>query len=255
MKLFFLWVCLFGTLFGYTCPEHLDKGIWHLAKPYFLPEDHKLKAELDKIFSQHNFRVIETLDTLEETGFEVTGTSHTQRLYVLKHKKLNGWIIKIYSDDTPGCKDWDFFIRRCQGANIAKNLILQHHAEEQFKAPQKYLYPLPANPAPKSKFDRKNFILLAEDMYLVSPQMNRKAWKSKYISAPLLDLLWRIITDGGLSDCLFIDNCPFSEDGRIAFIDTEQFHRWPLYYPKLTGYLSGPMQNHWRHLINHKRSN
>lgn len=249
MKLFFLLICLFSTLVGYSCPEELDKGIWHLAKPYVLPEEHKIKLELDKIFSQYPFRITESLETLTKAGFEVTGTAHTQRLYVMKHKKLKGWVIKVYSDDTPGVQEWDLFIRRCQGANIAKNLILKYQAEAFFKAPQKYLYPLPSHPAPKSKLERKFFILLAEDMVLISPERNRNAWKSKQITPPLLDLFWNIITEGGLADCLFVDNCPFASDGRIAFIDTEQFHRWPLYYPKLTGYLSGPMQNHWRHLI------
>lgn len=249
MKLLCVILALFNVLVGYRCPEELDKGIWHLAKPYLVPEDHKIKIELDKLFGQNDFRITESLASLKKAGFEVTGTAHTQRLYVLKHKKFKGWIIKIYSDDTPGIQEWDLFIRRCQGANLAKNLIAKYDAEPFFKAPQKYLYLLPSHPTPQSKYEQKFFILLAEDMELVSPETNRKTWRSKYVTAPFLDLFWNVITDGGFADCLFIDNCPFAKDGRIAFIDTEQFHRWPLYYPKLTGYLSGPMQNHWRQLI------
>ena len=251
-SLFFLLLFSVSLLSGYVCPSELDPAIWHLIRPYLLPSQEKLKEELDAFFKKTPYRIVESLHNLEKAGFEVTGTAHTQKLYVMRHKKFKGWIFKIYTDDTPVTDVWNRFLTRCQGANIAKNTIIKHQATDKFKAPEKYLYLLPESPPRRSKYENKHVILLAEDMDILTMQKNRAIWKSHKIIPSLLNLFWTIVTEAGLADAFLPDNCPFCYDGRIALLDTEQFHKWPIYYPKLTPYLSPAMQNHWKGLIKNK---
>ena len=52
----------------------------------------------------------------------------------------------------------------------------------------------------------------------------------------------------GLKDCTKIANCPFSKDGRVAFVDTQTFNKPPVRYYKLIPYLTTKKREYWKKL-------
>ena len=56
------------------------------------------------------------------------------------------------------------------------------------------------------------------------------------------------LTEEGLKDSVFPDNIPFTKDGKMAFIDTEHHHLWPVDYYRLERYLSPEMKTYWKNL-------
>src|SRR5262249_5541250 len=138
-----------------------------------------------------------------------------------------------------------YWMLRIQGAQAIRNCIEKNNWHAQFKVPQKWIYSLPETPAPPRDFLAKQYILVEEDMQLVQYKENKVKWCIPAISAELLDHLFELLDELGLHDCASIDNIPFSVDGRIAFIDTQTFHEWPVDYGKLTRYLSKEMRVYW----------
>lgn len=232
-------------------PQEIEGCVWAAVEPYLLPDDHKTWKFFDKLFSRYSFRVIESPESLKKAGFKETGTRHTQNFHVMKHKKLKGWLLKIYTDDAVGETDWQHFVYRCQGAQAARESIEANNAKKLFKAPKKFIVPLPDQPEPRPGLQKKYFVLLVEDMNLVSKKRSYHYWQSR-ITAHFLDYFWRIVTTAGLSDSFYIDNCAWSKDGRVAFVDTEHYHKWPIFYPKLFEHLSPHMKKHWSLLIDQK---
>ena len=60
-----------------------------------------------------------------------------------------------------------------------------------------------------------------------------------------LHMVYTIVQEVGLSDSLLPCNIPFSKDGRMAFVDMEYHHKWPIPFDKITPHLSPPMQYYW----------
>lgn len=65
----------------------------------------------------------------------------------------------------------------------------------------------------------------------------------------LLSALYDVLEITGLKDCAKPANIPFSQDGRIAFVDTQSWKEWPVDYNKLTDYLSPDLQVYWKNKI------
>jgi hypothetical protein len=60
--------------------------------------------------------------------------------------------------------------------------------------------------------------------------------------------LYAMITKAGLSDS-HIKNIPFSNDGKIAFVDTKYVSTWPVHPEWCTPYFSKKNQHHWKKLM------
>lgn len=58
----------------------------------------------------------------------------------------------------------------------------------------------------------------------------------------LLEAFYYLVKSEGLSDSVYAFNLPFCRDGKLAFIDTEHHHEWPVYFQRTLKYLSEPMQ-------------
>jgi len=57
-----------------------------------------------------------------------------------------------------------------------------------------------------------------------------------------------ILLEVGLSDSVYAFNLPFTKKGKIAVIDTEYYHIWPVHLERLTNYFSSPMRTYWQSL-------
>lgn len=235
----------------YVRNPHVPPDVWDHLTPYFLPENHPLRAKLDKLFST---RITINVDTLRAAGFEKPRQMKYTSIVVGKHKMLKGYLLKMLTDENPDTTDWVQWKKRIHGASIIKRAIEQHGYERMFKVPQKWIYPLPADPSPGPEYFRKNFILVVEDMRILKKWTNLEEWMNLEMTPEKLEALYVLITELGLDDSVYPWNVPFRKDGYLAFVDTERFHRWPVPYDNLLRYVAADMQKFWRELVNNGRN-
>lgn len=230
---------------NYISPHTREK-----VNPYLLPKNHPIKPQLDKLFS--NSRAILSLKSLKKAGFESPKVRKWTHVVVTRHPDIPGYIFKTYLDAQRLFKDmpeYNHWIKRIKGVRAVQRVIDENHLESTFKAPKKWIYEFPEEPAPPKEFIRKNYILVEEDMNLCSKLVNKRYWHSSRVTKETLDGLYLILETVGLSDCAKRDNLPFSHDGRIAFIDTESCEEWPVPYKRLTSSLPKILQPYWLELI------
>ena len=236
--------------FPYHYNAYVEPSLWVDLEPFFLPENHPAKPVLDKLFSKQ--RPTLSKEAFEKAGFDILGTIRTElNIVVGTHPKLRGFLLKFYFDTQPAFPEWHNWLARIRGACRIQECIERHHFQKIFKVPRKWIYPLPTHPSPPadSRYNRKNFILIVEDMKILSHHENRKAFKKKMTRA-ILDALYIVITEEGLIDSIFAGNIPFNKKGQINFVDTEHSHLYfPIEYSRVSKYLSPEMIEYWEFLI------
>lgn len=232
-------------------PTHIPEHIWNAVSPYFIPQEHPALPFLDNMFSGRK-RVILSPKTLKQAGFKNTKPGKYSKTTVVTHKNLPGYLLKLYTDDLEGYLDWAKLLDRVLGANATRESVENHGWGNLFKVPKKWIYPLPAKPSPPKGVERKNFILLVEDMDLQSSIKNLLLWKSNDLPEKTLDCLYLLLREVGLYDSPYAFNLPFSKDGKIAVIDTEFYHMWPVKYRRLSKYLSQNRREYWKVLVHNK---
>lgn len=216
------------------------------VEPYLLPLEHPIRPLLQILFSEK--RATLNLKTLKKAGFQKAKPRKFTNLIVTKHPAIPGYIFKLYLDaqrhhkETP---EYAYWIARVQGANLVRQYIYDHFLEDRFKVPAKWIYELPAS-CREEGYAVKNFILVEEDMALLSDEQNKELWKSNFVTFSLLQELYGILHTVGLYDAAKPDNIPFSTDGKIAFIDTQTFGKKNVRYEKLTPFLSKENQEFWK---------
>ena len=155
----------------------------------------------------------------------------------------------MYTDYGQNVDEWDFWIKRITGADLARAVIKKHDLRGLFKAPKKWIYPLPPEPSPPEgpNYFRKNFVLVVENMKPLARKKNHKKYRA-ILYRHYLDAIYTILTETGLSDSANADNAPWCKDGRIAFLDTERHSTWPIKYHSLLEFLSPKMRAYWAKL-------
>ncbi|MCE2983922.1 MAG: hypothetical protein LW832_10215 [Parachlamydia sp.] len=238
----------FGTQ-SYNYNPHVPCWDWFNLEPYFLPPDHPLKPKLDRLFSK---RVTLSKETMEKAGFKKIHLRQPTNIVIGRHADLKGYLVKAYLDTQPPLIDWVNWVNRIKGAQTIQEMIDKYQMKD-FLVPKKWIYPLPEHPSPpnQSGYHRKNFILVVEDMHILQDEDNRKAFQNKMTPARL-KRLFILFTEGGLIDSIYPDNIPFTKKGKIAFIDTEHFHCWPVNVLRFKQFLSPAMQEAWQNLIDQK---
>jgi hypothetical protein len=237
---------------AYQQSPHVTAEIWEKVRPYFLPENHPAKPKLDRIFSAK--RVILTPETFRDAGFKRYRQGRFSRIMASPHSDMPEYFFKGFPDSELNVKTgWYKLGTRIEGAKAVKKWIDENKLQSTFTVPNKWLYPLPEHPSPpkSSRYLRKNFILVAENMRILEHDKNEKAYKTK-VTKKFLDQLYRLFDDVGLYDSVYAFNIPFCKNGKIAVIDTEYFYRWPVPFHKMTKYFSKEMREYWEHLIQHE---
>jgi hypothetical protein len=233
----------------YVKNPFVKDSTWENVQPYLLPADHPVKPILDKLFSLR--RVTTSHQAMKELGFSYKPPRTNQHLTAAKHPKLKGYLIKIFLDtqDLKG-REQDIWMHRIQGAQVIEKSIQAHHYEHLMKVPKKWIYPLPGQPSSQAGAYRQNFILVVEDMDIYKYRKNKEQYL-KSMTKEMIDALYIIIAENLLIDSIYIDNIPFSTDGRIAFIDTEHFltKRESLKLHRLGKHFSPIMRQYWRKLL------
>ena len=221
--------------------------------PYLMPENHPIKTKLDTFFTQSRWTFNEK--TMEAGGFLNVHPQKFSRAIVTKHPEFSGYVFKVYLDtqryylDLPEGEIW---ARRAEGANCVREVIERMGVHAMMKAPVKWIYRLPDQPKVPKGYIPKRFILVQEDMELVSNEENRKLWKSDFITPELLDKVHYVIKEVGLLDCANVNNIPFSVDGKIAFIDTQTHHATKVFWDSLNRHLNEENRRYWKEITNQK---
>lgn len=221
--------------------------LWNVLKPYFLPIDHQAKPALDRIFSTN--RAIQSFQTFSEAGFNEPKDRGYNKIRLGKHRDLKGIVLKVYFDDQVITDEWNNWIRRIQGAEAIASYIREKKFTG-FTVPKKWIYPLPETPSPPDtpEFNRKNFILVAENMNLKTEDETKKLYKK--MSKKVMEQLFMIIRDVKLWDPSIIRNIPYTKNGDLSFIDTEYFHiESPINYERMARYFSHELRPYWQAMI------
>jgi hypothetical protein len=229
--------------------RYVDDVTWNALESCFLPNNHPVKIQLDHIFSAT--RASSNIKTMKAAGFKIIGKKMSDKALVARHPKIPGYIIKLYLDDHFGMNDHYFLVNRLIGAAITRNAIQTYGYQKYFVVPHKWLYILPELPNPVPGSERKNFVVIAEELNIVDGEKNEYFFRKK-MNAYMLEALYHMISIHGLSDAVFIKNIPFTKDGKLAFLDTERFYLWDIKYKYLTPYLNSSMQEEWHRLTGGK---
>jgi hypothetical protein len=236
------------TSHAYLYNPLVPREVWEELEPYFLPIGHPIKKRLDRFFQKD--RATLSLQTFIEGGFLNAKMRKPTNIVIGRSARFKGYLFKVYLDSQPTLFEWDNWLKRIRGANAIKECI-ELHGFQNFTVPRKWIYPLPLEPFPtdQAPYNRKNFILIVEDMSILSWNDNLKAYKRKFTRRLLRDLHC-ILTEVGLLDSVYPDNIPFTKSGKIAFIDTEHHHhpQDSIPYHKLTRYFSEEMGEYWESL-------
>ncbi len=215
-----------------------------------MPEDHPVKPIADALFSQS--RATLDIKSMKNAGFIDPYPRKFTHVVVTRHPLLEGYVLKVYLDAQRYFKkesELYHWLNRITGAELIRKYIEENSLEEIFKVPQKWIYRLPDFPAPAREFLKKEYILIVEDMELVSREENKELWSSALVTPDLLHHIFTLLNTIGLHDCGSIENIPFTKDGRIAFIDTETYNSWPVNFKKLAPGLSKEMKIYWNQLV------
>jgi hypothetical protein len=214
-----------------------------------LPANHPGKPALDAIFLSR--RATKDEETFQSSGFTTLFYKSRSFIRVARHPSLPGYLLKVYLDseqrkkgNRPG-REW--LLRRCAGAAKIRKVIKQNRIKY-FQVPGKWLYPLPSQHSSTS-LDQP-FILVVDDMDLVSKEENKSAWKS-LITREHLNELYLIITRAGGSSYR-PDNIWLTKHGKFAFIDTE-YPTQDYDYNSISPYLSPEMRNYWVNLTQRQK--
>lgn len=226
---------------------------WNRVSPYLLPADHPIRDQLDAFFMQSRCTFSE--DTFKAAGFSKWKPRLFTRLIVAKHPLFPGYVFKLYYDTQRFYQseyEWEIWSKRVEGANLVAEEVEAQGWQAYIKTPKKWIYPLPTYPKPPKGYLPKHFILIQEDMDLLSDEDNQAKWKSSEVTFDDLTRVHHIIKKIGLSDCAKIQNAPFAKDGRVAFIDTQTFNQKEITWDSLDKYLSPENKKFWRQLIRQK---
>lgn len=234
----------------------IPEKVWNEAKPHFLPNDHPIKAQLDALFSYD--RLLDSTENFIRSGFQIINP--TRELKVATHPALEGYIIKFYLDthnnylrflklklEDDYVSELRLWLLRVVGAQRMQSILDQHQYNHIIKVSKAWIYPLPVSPAAKGSFP-KYFILVESDMNIVDDAENERRYREE-MSPELLQAFFTVLKQSGFYDSVYIDNNPFSEDGKIAFVDTEEYDRKPVPFEELLPYFSLEMQIYWKQLI------
>jgi hypothetical protein len=214
-------------------------------EPYLLPEDHPIKHKLDHLLADPE--VLNSEESLKKAGFDLSKSQRqANHVKVAKHRKLKHYLLKAYTNDQLVEDESSAFVRRVTRAQIIQEAIdrLGYHAD--FKVPRKWIYLLPHA---TFSCEQRQCVLVVEDMHVFEDEMNAFLWKNpQWVTQEKLLALYTLLSEEGLVGSIYLDNIPFSLDGKIALIDTEHVYVWPVPYNRLTRHLPKELRAYWKEL-------
>jgi hypothetical protein len=182
----------------------------------------QIQDELSKTSSQPFVTVLESLftdpkmfssfDRFRDAGFHLVDHAET-KIMAGSHRRLRGYLIKKYNNDRSGKDQLRSYMHRIEGARLLREFIAERNFQH-VVAPQKFLYELPPS------FPER-YLVIAEKLDLMSRRDTERSYE-KMDRTQGRELAVVLYYFRGLNSTA--ENLPFTEDGKIAFIDTERWH-------------------------------
>lgn len=262
ITLFLLIALTFFSFRGYlqieSKKEHLAaQNVWSIQteinnslfkesfKPYALPEDHTVKKFLDQVFSDS--RPIANSVAMKKAGFSIPADKE-QDLIVAYHPQIEGYVIKYYYDNH-NINEAPYWLLRMKGLARVEKAIDKFGYGDIMKAPKKWVYEIPNTDkvvANEGVYPKK-YLIVAEDMQVVSRKENDRLYKEE-LTAQQMKAIYDVLKETWLYDCVYVDNIPFSKDGKITFVDTEDFDRKPIKFKFMASAFPEKLQTYWKEL-------
>lgn len=225
-------------------PDLVSENVWKEIQPYLLPINHPLKKKLDALFTSS--RVTLNTKSIENAGFTKSIPAQFSHAIIAKNESIPGYYFKFYSDEQEIDVESKQWIDRAFEARALKEAVILHGYQKYFVVPKKWIYPIPNTPVSTGPYP-KSFILIAEKIKIAKRSNNLYKWRT-LPTKKLLNAIWVLTEQEGLVDSLVAHNLPFTYDNRLAFIDLEHHHHWPVPFYKLLDFLNSEMQSYWNEL-------
>jgi hypothetical protein len=210
-----------------------------------MPRKHPLYSKLEELFK--NGEVLKNQATFEKAGFKTLYLRPTGHVRIAKHARFPKYIFKVYLDSEFKQKgeltNDQWLTQRCYGAAQIRTLI-EKYAMKYLKVPNKWLFQVRKDKKIDSK--KSKFILVADDMQILSREKSKEAWLRKATPTHIREL-YIMLKHGYGSGALPI-NVPFTKFGTIAVIDTE-YGRRTFHLPDIKRHLSLKMHKEWDKLL------
>ncbi len=158
-------------------------------------------------------KMFDSFDQFRSAGFDLV-VHPENKIMAGSHKRAKGYLFKKYNNDKPANKQLSSYMHRIEGSRLLRTFITEH-GFTRVVAPRKWLYELP------SSFPER-YLVIAEKLDLVSRSDTERAY-DRIGKGQLRELAAILYYFRGLNSTAA--NLPYTEDGTIAFIDTERWHQ------------------------------
>lgn len=215
------------------------------SSPFLLGDSNWLKSSLDQIFS--NCDATENNETFANAGFKLI-CQRASKMIVAKHRKIPGYLVKVYLHSDKPNQNWKWLVNRCLGAENIRNLITSKKLKL-FTVPDKWIYPIPGYQIDENAelAERSSpAILVVTHINTVSEEASRTAWRDQITKAHLRELY--CILSHGFASTYAVQNIPYTKEGKFSCLDTEYPCR-QLKLERITHLLSDEMKAYWELLI------
>lgn len=221
---------------------------------YLIPSHHHVKHFLDKILMESN--ALKNAKLFARAGFETICLRPRGHLRIARHPDVPGYLFKVYLGNVAG-KNSNKFKRLVQRAASAAKVrkIIHKHKMRWITVPDKWLYEIPSRKSVYKKKrallhkglpNKKKYLLVVQDMELVSRAESEHAWKHK-MTPDILRHLYHIL-DSGYASIAVTQNIAHTKYGTYSCIDTE-FAKRKIKLTKLDRFLSSEMRDEWHKII------
>lgn len=181
-----------------------------------MPLDPRSFIDLNEIFGDP--AMFNSRDAWEQAGFKVPDRYDNNKILVARHDAMPGYLFKKHANLVDLSKQQRNYERRIEGADRVRSFSARRQLHR-ILVPHKWLYELPKNFGTKKQ---TAYVLIVECLPILDLFASERAYGS--IDANLLGELCVVLHEFYGLD-FSMTNAPFTEDGRIAFIDTESWSR------------------------------
>ena len=169
--------------------------------------------DLDGLFTDPD--MFDSRRAWRRAGFNVLDPAKDTECMVAAHRSAPGYLFKKYANDISHKEQRENYAARIEGAARLAELV-RRKSLQHVVAPRKHLHDLPKS------FGKSSCVLVVERLDIVGTNESEARYHD--IADPVLrDLLRVIVRFKGLDSNS--KNVQFTRDGRIAFVDLENWNR------------------------------
>lgn len=168
-------------------------------------------AQLADLFTDP--RTFTSFNRFSLAGFSLVPHA-AHKIMTGRHRRAKGYVFKKYDDSLSDRKQLKNYMRRIEGARLLRSFIAER-AFEHVVAPRKWLYELP------DRFSHR-YLVVADKLDLLADDYTLRKYR-RISEEQTRELATVLFYFRGLNS--WTKNLPFTDDGRIAFIDTERWYR------------------------------